>query len=69
MDAANSLVSKPMTKADQAIEYMNAHSVTVYAAAKAVDVSPSAVYRRIDQLRALAGQRCHCCGQIVPETV
>ena len=60
---------KPLSKADQAIEYMSKHQVTVYAAAKAVDVNPSAVYRRIGQLRAFVGKRCHCCGQIVPETV
>jgi hypothetical protein len=59
---------KPMSKADQAIEYMAKHQVTVYAAAKAVDVNPSAVYRRIGQLRAYAGKRCPCCGQIVQKS-
>lgn len=67
MDTANSI--KPMSKADQAIAYMNKYDVTVYAAAKVLEVSPSAVYRRIEQLRSRAGQRCPCCGQNVPETV
>lgn len=60
-------VSKPKSKADQAIAYMKEHKVTVYAAAMAVDVNASAVYRRIAQLRARVGQECPCCGQIVPE--
>lgn len=60
---------KPMSKADQAIAYMGEHQVTVYAAAKVVGVNASAVYRRMEQLRDLAGYRCPCCGQTVPETV
>ena len=69
MTTKNIRVPKPKSKADQAIEYMAKHQVTVYAAAKAVDVNPSAVYRRIGYLRARVGLPCPCCGQVVPETV
>lgn len=59
---------KPMLKTDEAIAYMDEHKVTVYAAAKAVEVNASAVYRRLKQLPRV-GHPCPCCGQIVPETV
>ena len=69
MSAANHAEQKPKSKADQAIAYMAQHQVTVYAAAKAVDVNASAVYRRLTQLQSRVGHPCPCCGQIVPEPV
>ena len=64
-----SIVDRTKSKTDQAIEYMHANQCTVYAAAKALAISASAIYRRIGVLAATADKRCPCCGQIVQKSI
>jgi hypothetical protein len=65
MATANPTAKPVKSKTDQSIDYMRAEGVTAYAAGKVYEISPSAIYRRLAQLKAMHGHPCPCCGQII----
>lgn len=67
MATKNRTVKPVKSKTAQAIDYMTEHGVTPYAAAQAIGVAPTAVYKRLALLKATADQRCPHCGQLIKD--